>query len=143
MASPRLLVFFLYNATTGAPQTGQLGSLSFTTYKKDDGTSISAPSITEIGGGAYAFNPFPIADISHGIVYVINCGSGVTTQYVAGYLRPEDYIQEGKWSIITSGIDANKLIIYQPDGVTPLMKFDLYDSTGVPTTVNPYSRLPE
>lgn len=49
---------------------------------------------------------------------------------------------EGKWEVKTSGPDANRLIIYAPNGVTVLKKFDLFDSAGAPTTVNPYKRVP-
>lgn len=49
---------------------------------------------------------------------------------------------EGKWEVKISGPDANRLIIYAPNGVTVLKKFNLFDSAGAPTTVNPYKRDP-
>jgi hypothetical protein len=48
----------------------------------------------------------------------------------------------GKWQIFTTGIDANRLVMYAADGVTVLKKFDLKDSAGVATSSSPFSRLP-
>jgi hypothetical protein len=52
-----------------------------------------------------------------------------------------DY-QAGKWEIKTTGADANRLILYRPDGVTVLKKFDLKNANGDPTFVNPFQRVP-
>lgn len=49
---------------------------------------------------------------------------------------------EGKWVIVTSGPDVNKIVFYKPDGVTVLAKFSLFDANGNPTTVNPFTRTP-
>lgn len=49
---------------------------------------------------------------------------------------------EGRWKIHTSGPDANRLVIYDIDGVTALKKFNLLDASGTGTTVNPYERVP-
>jgi hypothetical protein len=51
-------------------------------------------------------------------------------------------IQKGKWQIFTSGPDANRLVIFQADGVTVLKKFELFDANGVPTSINPFRRVP-
>ena len=40
-------------------------------------------------------------------------------------------------------IEANQLIIYDDDGATPLIRFDLYDKEGLPTEVNVYERVPK
>lgn len=48
----------------------------------------------------------------------------------------------GKWRIFTTGPDANRLVMYRPDGVTVLKKFDLKTASGAPTVVNPFIRDP-
>jgi hypothetical protein len=50
--------------------------------------------------------------------------------------------EEGRWKIHISGPDANRLVLYDTDDVTPLLKFDLKDSGGAATFVNPFERLP-
>jgi hypothetical protein len=52
-----------------------------------------------------------------------------------------DY-QAGKWEIKATGPDANRLILYRPDGTTVLKKFDLKNANGDPTFVNPFQRVP-
>lgn len=49
---------------------------------------------------------------------------------------------EGKWQIHVTGADANRLVIYGTDGVTPLKKFDLKDAAGDATFINPFTRTP-
>lgn len=149
MASPHIEVFFIYDGS-GNPVTG--GNPSFLTYKDDQGTDLSQPSITEIGGGAYKFTP--VFGANRGIVYIV--ATDGTPSRVANFLRPEDYnldnadgpvstlikISTGKWEIKISGSDANRMILYDVDGTTPLYKFDLLDSSGLPTAINPFKRSP-
>lgn len=52
-----------------------------------------------------------------------------------------DYAQ-GKWEIKVTGPDANRLILYRADGVTVLKKFDLQNSNGDATFINPFKRIP-
>lgn len=151
MASPKAEVFFLYDPATGGPKTGV--TVTFDTYKDTSGSNVSQPSITEIGGGAYMFVPV-FADLSKGIVYVVNAGSTAAPQRQARYMRPEDWNtdnsdwsvanlkewQQGSWEIKTSGGDANKLIIYGTDGVTVLHKFPLTDAAGNPTSTSAFKR---
>lgn len=148
MASPKIEVFFLYDSA-GAPLTG--ATPTFDTYRRDDGTDLigSAPAITEIGGGAYKFTPvFPT---DHGIAYVIDGGASANPRRLARYARPEDFatdlvqdlwdIEFGKWQIATSGPDIHRLVLYRPDN-SILKKFDLFDSAGIPTSINPFRRDP-
>lgn len=148
MASPKIEVFFLYDGT-GAPLTGVVPT--FDTYRRDDGTDLigTAPAITEIGGGAYKFTPvFPT---DHGIAYVVNGGASANPRRSARYMRPEDYATDlvqdlydaefGKWQIFTSGADNHRLVMYRPD-TSILKKFDLFDSAGAPTSINPFRRDP-
>jgi hypothetical protein len=148
MSSPKIQVFFLYDLATGLPLTG--ATPTFSTYKDDTGSNLAQPAISEIGGGSYKFTPtFPT---DKGIACVIDGGASANPRYVASYMRPEDFYidrvedlyQEtfGKWRIHTSGADANRLVLYQTDGVTVLKKFDLQDTNGIPTTTNPFIKIP-
>lgn len=169
MGSPKIVTIFVFDPITGNPVTGQAGAMSFTTYKDETGTNLSAPAITEIGGGAYKFTPIFISPV-HGIVYVLNTGTGVSPTGYNGFLRPEDFnldnldvatsvlqtaigtlqadttrikkLTVGKWEIFTGGPDANRMVFYDTDNTTVLLKVDLLDANGVPTTVNPYTRIP-
>lgn len=149
MASPKIEVIFLYDASTGSPLTG--ATITFDTYKNDAGTNVSQPSITEIGGGAYKFTPV-FADEDRGIVYVANAGSTATPQRVARYMRPEDWITddigtltkyaEGRWKIHTTGMDANRIVFYDTDGTTVFAKFDLKDQDGNAVFGGAFERVP-
>lgn len=148
MASPQIVVFFLFDETTGAPLTGVVPT--FDTRRDSDGTVVAAPTITEVGGGAYKFTPsFPT---DKGLVFVINGGVGSSPRRQAMFLRPEDYnvdlitdlndVAFGKWQVFDTGPDANRLVLYREDGVTVLKKFDLSDNLGAPAVNNPFKRDP-
>lgn len=173
MATPKPEIIFVYNAVTGAPLSGNAGSMSFDCYKDETGSAIGPPAITEIGStGVYKFTPVFSSPGVHGIVYILNNGASAAPRRIARYMRSEDYytdnsdvlsstlatasglaavagdvsiikkIETGKWAVITSGPDSNRLILYDTDGTTPLYKFDLTDSSNVPTTIEPYKRTP-
>ncbi len=158
MASPKLEVFFLFDMHTNNLVAGQ-GGMSFLIYKDSAGNDLAAPSIVEIGGGAYGFLPTFPADPNLGVVYVIDTGANVVPTRVMRYVRPEDYttdsiptvlsyvdlvrkISIGKWSVVTSGPDENRLVLYDLDGTTVIAKFNLTDASGNPTTDQPYTRTP-
>jgi hypothetical protein len=150
MTSPKLEVFFLYDATTGSPLTG--ATPVFDTYKDDLGVNLTQPAITEIGGGAYKFTPDITTNPNRGIVYVVDGGASASPRRVARYCRPEDFAPDllpdmydmdfGKWQVATSGPDLNRLVTYRTDGTTVLKKFSLFDAAGVPTSINPFRRDP-
>ncbi len=159
MPSPKLEAFALYHQSTGAALTGQAVSMSFLVYKDDQGTNVSAPSIVEIGGGWYGFVPTLPGSASRGLVYTLDTGPNGSPAKISRYVRPEDYnadaipalqsdvtrlrgFAEGKWQVVAVGPDANRMVFYALDGVTVLAKFDLTDSSNIPTTVNPYKRSP-
>jgi hypothetical protein len=48
---------------------------------------------------------------------------------------------EGRWKIHLTGLDANRLVIYDTDDTTPIIKFDLKDPSGAPTYVYPFERV--
>lgn len=153
MASPKLQIFAVYDQNTGAPLPGL--TPTFFAYQKDNGVAVSQPTITDIGNGFYSFTP-TFADPTHGICYIIVSGGNGTPARLANYLRPEDWnmdnadvptseitnFHEGRWKIFTTGLDANRLVIYQPDGTTVLKKYDLKDAAGNPTVLSPYERVP-
>lgn len=68
--------------------------------------------------------------------------SVATVETVATSADIASKISKNKWQIFTSGLNANRLVIYDDDGTTILYKFDLKDSAGVATTTTPYSRTP-
>jgi hypothetical protein len=156
MASQQLQSFHIFNMTTGAPITGAVigpGGLEFEYYKNELGADLAKPVIFEQGGGAYAFEPAFITD--HCINYVITVPAGTSPTRIYGFIRPEDYVSEtidtnvgtlldhaeGKWTIFDSGPDANRMVVYDRAG-SVLKKFDLFDASGNPTAINPYSREP-
>lgn len=133
--------------------------MSFLTYRDDGGTEISPPTIAELGGGWYGFLP-TFSSSSRSLMYIIDGGPNANPAKLARYMRPEDwnsdYVpavqqlaqsikdhEQGRWEIPILGPNANCFIVYAPDGVTVLRKYHLLDAGGVPTTVNPYSRVPE
>lgn len=151
MASPHLKTFAVYNPSTGAPLAGVLGSLSFVVYKDDLGVNVTPPSITEIGGGLYAFTPALSASPLRAVAWIITTGGNLPA-YVDGAARPEDWNEDlvqdvsdillGKNQIVTVGGDANKLVLYRPDGVTVIKKFALTDASGSPSVTNIFTRTP-
>lgn len=156
MASPKLEVVTFYD-NTGAPLTGL--TPTFTTYVDDGGSTVSQPSISAIAGGGYKFTP-AFADPAKGIFYVLDGGATAYPRYYSRYMRAEDWYADGipdlqvdttrlrkynenRKQIVTTGTDANREIVYDDDDVTALQKFDLYDRTGSPSSVNPtYDKVP-
>jgi hypothetical protein len=142
MASPKLEVFVVFDSS-GNPLPGILGSMSFSSYKNDQGTDIvPQPTLIEVGGGAYGFIP-TFADQARGIVYVVNAGATASPQFIWRYMRPEDWnadlitrlqaFAEGHWKIFTTGPDAFRLVLYDKNGTTAIQKWDLKDFTGNPS----------
>ena len=50
--------------------------------------------------------------------------------------------QQGKQHIFTSGLDANRWVVYDSDNTTVFKKYDLQDASGSPTTTNTFIRIP-
>ncbi len=136
MASPQIVVFALFNSAQ-APLAGQ--SPTFATYKDETGTNLSQPTISEIGGGFYKFTPVLIA--GHGIAYMIDGGALATPQYQYNYLRPEDFyllkVLQNRWKVV-----GNQLLIYDDDGTTAVLTFNLFDNVGAPTMTKIFERVP-
>lgn len=153
LTSPRIVVFGVFNSSTGAPVTGAGGTFSFELYADDQGTPISPPAISEIGNGLYKFTPTFSASGSRGLVYVLSTGGGSNTpRRYYEYIRPETFDEDkvkailqaatGRWKIHTTGPNVNQLVMYDNDGTTILFKFNMLNVSGSPTTVNPYEAQP-
>jgi len=50
--------------------------------------------------------------------------------------------ETGRWKMHAVGPDANRLVIYDVDGTTPLLKFDLKDVNGAASYHNVFERVP-
>jgi hypothetical protein len=152
VASPEIIVFPVYDPTSGALVSGLASSLSFNVYEDETGSTLSQPTITEIGtSGNYTFTP--VFTTNHAIVYSISTANNSPLAY-SGFLRPEDFAtdsipgmvtslssitnmvsnmqqwQQGTWKIATTGADAGKIIYYAEDGTTVLGKYFLYQADG-------------
>lgn len=80
----RVGAFAVYDSA-GVPQAG--ATPSFAAYRAADGTSLTGPSISSLGGGLFAFQPV-LADFSGGLTWQVATG-GVPT-YLAGALQDVD-----------------------------------------------------
>lgn len=148
MSSPKIEVFFLFDVGSGEPKESL--SPTFTTYVDTSGVAIlPQPSIDEVGGGAYKFQP-TFADKTKGIIYVIE--TGASPAYVMRHMRPEDWytdaidrlvvVAEGRWKIHNSGPYANQLVMYDRDGGI-LQACALKDLSSNPTILNFFERIPQ
>lgn len=132
------------------------------------GPAITAVDVGGVPGtntGEYKFTYTPGVDVS----FTIDGGASLPAElrYIRGVSTPDDTFldqtisalntpiaavkadtqrikaeKEGRWKIFTSGGDANRLVLYDTDGVTPLQKWDLKDIAGAPTTTAIYERVP-
>lgn len=71
---------------------------------------------------------------------VLALGADLTS--TLGIVETLQKYEEGRWKIHVTGGDANRLVLYDTDNTTPLLKFDLKDSGGSSTFVNPFERVP-
>lgn len=86
-ASPQQVAFALFN-TDYTPATGQV--LTFTTYNNENGTPITPPGISELGGGFYRFAP--VFDSSHtAFAYLIDTAGTIQPAVVYGYIDETDF----------------------------------------------------
>jgi hypothetical protein len=51
-------------------------------------------------------------------------------------------LKANKWAIYATGPDANRMVFYDDDNETPILKVDLLDINNLPTTSNPFVRVP-
>lgn len=70
---------------------------------------------------------------------------GSSDHYVetmAAFVELTKKIQRNRWKIHTTGPDANRMVIYDDDGTTILLKFDLKNSAGAASTTAPFEKVP-
>jgi len=134
---------------SGNGVAGVLFSAVTVTVEKSDGTispvSIGAPDWVEVTTGAFSGTgkytlllPNTETDLHGVLTYAVSTAGAVTyvgaVKVVGAEARDLRRIAEGRWAMFTSGPDANRLVLYDNDGVTPIQKWDLKDDTGTPTT---------
>ena len=61
---------------------------------------------------------------------------------ISGTVERIQVLKEGRWKIFDSGPDANRLVLYDFDGISILQKWDLKDKTGAPSSTEVYERVP-
>lgn len=92
MASPKYEPLFIFNINTGVGIAGT--TFTFEVYKDSDGLNLTAPTVVEIGGGAYGF--IPTFTANKGIFYVLRCNhADANPKRLTRYIRPEDYSADG------------------------------------------------
>jgi hypothetical protein len=87
MASPRVVIFPIFDATTKAPLAGQAPTFAY--YRDETGVALAQPAITELGGGFYKFTP--TLQTNHIVVYMLDCGAGADDRYPYDMIRAEDF----------------------------------------------------
>ena len=149
--------------TSGGPVTGVAAAAVTVSIRAADSGAIdtytpSAPQWLECSSNAFANTgvysltiPGTVSLPQGSVVYAVAAAGAVT--YV-GALKSVSYeesdtylrlrqLQEGRWKIHTTGPDANRLVLYGSDGITPIQKWDMLDSSGTPTAgVNVFERVP-
>jgi hypothetical protein len=98
MASPRVVIFPIFDGGTKVPLTGQTPTFLF--YSDENGNPLTPPAITEIGGGFYKFTP--TLQPNHVIVYMLDCGAGADGRYPYDAIRAEDFDED-----LISGLAGN------------------------------------
>lgn len=150
MASPRAIGFTLFDVN-GAPLPGQVPV--FSVYCDETGVDIAPPAIIEIKGGGYYF--VPVFNLNRDLYYLVDAGINAYPRYFSELLRYENFDVD-----LLPGIDANATtaaaeatiarkcgtnsrnvdaltkqeILLDDDGVTPFVRWNLFDDVNAPTT---------
>lgn len=117
MSSPVNIIFSVTNQTTNTPVTGL--SLSFSSYTDITGSTLTPPSITELGNGTYKFAP--IFPSNSGIAY------SITTAYAPPLLT--DYTRPLDWDLTDNTPKAEVFSVF---------KYDLTPATGLSLSFSAY-----
>jgi hypothetical protein len=150
---------FLKDATTSAPKTG-IAFGAVTVYYTKAGAApvlktLAAPDWTELSvanmPGWYTLQ-FTIGELDTlPVLGFVVSATGVTQfndliEIVANlnsdvyyHAQRSHWISEGHWKIDTA---ANQLVMYAPDGVSVIQRFNLTNRTGLPTATNIFERSP-
>lgn len=102
----------------------------------DTFTRIGAPAGASVSADIADTN----ADVATVNTNVLALSAGQTS--ILNVVNTLKKYEEGRWKIHITGPDANRLVLYDTDDVTPLLKFDLKDSGGAATFFNPFERVP-
>ena len=135
-----LIAFF---SDAGVPKTGLTPAI--TVWEDDATVVVNAQTMSEIAGGFYKYD---FEDYDEAKIYCISADGGVTLQdndrYVlatnelGGIEESLTFLKDvggGKWQI-----EDNQMVFYKADNVTEVMRFNLFNSAGVPAMKNLYKR---
>lgn len=133
---------FSVEDASGNPVIGLVNG-DFTKYLYNPtGTEISGSipvTVTGLGNGLYrlSFTPDTLGSWAVQIVNALYCHWGKHGNYfcVSNSLDDLVSIESGKWKIVN-----NQMIFYKEDNITEIMRFNLYDSGGLPTQTNVMER---
>lgn len=124
---------------TGVVRT-DITSVSVRVFKRVSGSevdSLSSTAMTNAGSGKWYYSWSSTIVVGEYIVEhtVTDNASVVYKIYenlTVGYLQSDVQflldVEGGKWQIV-----ANQMIFYKQDGITEVMRFNLFDSSGNPT----------
>ena len=124
------MIHKVYFANAGVAATGL--TPAFDTYKKvSDGSNVTKPTFTEIGGGWYKFTATPSEDI----VGVVNGGAALAN--ADRYIPVDVTADDGGLIDILDAVLGDKVLNYtgdtltltKRDGVTTLKIFDMTESS--------------
>jgi hypothetical protein len=123
----------------GIPQTGLTPLVSIWRVS-DNALLVEAQEMFEIGGGFYKYD-WVEYDVKED--YVVCCDGGASLpdneRHTFGFSNSASelikQIESGRWKIVNK-----QMIFYKEDGVTELLKFNLFDKAGVPAEENVYER---
>ncbi len=124
------MIYKVYFADSGVAKTGL--SPTFDTYKKvSDGSDVTKPTFTEIGGGWYKFTATPSEDI----VGVVNSNDGAMAD-ADRYVPVDVTADDGGLVDILDAVLGDKVLNYttdtltltRRDGVTTLKIFDMTEN---------------
>lgn len=160
----------LISSSSGNPSAGIVSSAVTGTAKKADGTvvtltitgnwteetngafnqsgtyylSIPGSVLDQVGMFSYAI-AVSGCDTYVGIVKVIGAENGdIAASLSSSSQTIQDILDyhQGKWEVVTSGPDVNKMVFYRVDGTTVLKKFALQKADGTASYSNPFKRIP-
>lgn len=121
----------------GTPATGLTPKVTVRDLE-DNSVLVDAASMSEVGGGGYKYWFDTYVD-DH--IYQVECDgdtTGLMSKYTMGWsdepvsLRDMSDALLGNWEIQA----PNLLILYRPDGVTELARFECFDISGAPSYEN-------
>ena len=141
MATKSIITAFIKDDKT--PATGITPTVRIRLVS-DNSLIVTDESMVELGDGMYKYS-FTSYDPS--IEYAIRCDAGIIVGLSNRYSfvsTENDYtlelsylkdITDGRWRIV-----SNQMIFYKSDNITELARFNLFDSSGIPSEINVFDR---